>query len=913
MRQLVFLLVTIFSSQLQAQQTIENNISAIVDCNNRTAFTFSDTDPHDEWQLVEWNFGDGTSVNEMPVAASIAHIYSNPNSATYVVSVKKKNVITQQISTATRTVFVVNEEPSFSADVLETCLQNKVTFVPVGIKSQFINKYQWDFGDGKITVKTNTKLSPKFDASISYTFDDPGAYNVKLAIADTNGCSRSFECPTAIHIKGPVAKFKATSVTSCKEENFTRTIKDASVPDKTTAINKWEWYVWESGSAVPARPTMIFDNAHPMSAGGVVFPFSNIVHAYKGYSVKLIVTDNEGCISAAKTSSSYIKSYWPKAAFEAGKTLLCNENDAQLNDASSGNKLDYTWSYGDGETGSTSVSHSHTFINDGLYSVKLTVAEKQMNTCKDEVVKDDYIKIVNVKAAFEMSDIRQCAPVPVSFTDHSINAASYNWDFGDGAVSTESQPAHTFEAGDQSITLTVKSPGNECASSAAIPLHAYQKPNVSIEGNEVVCLKKNVTALAYRSEIKGNDAPTAYEWKLDGAPTSNEARFINDCRQPGAHNITLTVNTSEHCAGSAEKNIKIDSVVSSFTFDNTNHCVENNSVVFKNNSTSFYPAIFDWSFGDGIASGDFAPQHTYAASGEYATMLTTKTPYCSAIFPGEYKVVIYNNPSIEISGDQNVCVGVPVDFTLLNKGNDVLTKYVWYVDGGEASATNSGKQQYKFDQVGSVKIAASVTSLQGCSANAPAVNVNVKPYPVLDETNAYTVKSGDVVVLKSGTNSDNLQHNWSPQTGLSCYECASPVFNSTASIQYHLAVSTPEGCAVEKDIVVTVIKDIDVPVNNPCPGITMPNAFTPNGDGQNEVFYVKGCSISFVKKLSIYDKFGRCVFMRENFLPNDKQFGWDGKVNGVTVSQTDTFVYIAEFVDKQGKTQSLKGTVLLLK
>jgi|GEM_PF-3217154 len=913
MRQLIFLLAILFSSQLQAQQTIENNISAVVHCSNRTAFTFSDADPHDEWQVVEWNFGDGTGVDIMPVPTSIAHVYMSPNSATYIVSLKKKNVITQQISTTSRTVFVVNEHPSFTVDVLETCLQNKVTFVPVGIKSQYVNKYQWDLGDGKITVKTNTKLSPKFDAGISYAFDDPGTYNVKLAIVDTNGCSGVFEYPATIHIKGPVAKFKATTTTSCKEENFTRVIKDASVPDKSAAINKWEWYVWETGTAVPSNPTMVFDNVHPMSASGIVFPFSNTNHAYKGYSAKLIVTDKEGCISAAKTSSSYIKSYWPKAAFDADKTLLCNENDAQLNDVSLGNKLDYMWSYGDGETSATNGSHFHTYANDGLYSVKLTVAEKQMNTCKDEVVKDNYIKIVNVKAAVELNDSKQCAPVPVSFIDHSINAASYNWDFGDGAMSAESQPLHTFEAGDHTITLTVKSAGNECSSSASMPLHVYQKPDVSIEGKEVICLEKNVIALDYKSEIKGNDAPIAYEWKLDGATVDNDASLISDYRQPGAHNLMLTASSSAYCAGSAEKNIKIDSIASSFTFDNTHHCVDDNSVVFNNNSTSFYPATFDWAFGDGNLSNEFSPQHTYSTSGEYATALIAKTPYCSATFIGENKVVIYNNPSIEINGDQDVCVGAIVDLTLQNKGNEVLSTYAWYVDGVKVDTANSDKQQYKSDQAGSVKITASVTSLQGCTANASEVNVNVKTYPALDETNAYTVKSGDNIVLKSGTAGDNLVYNWFPQTGLSCYDCANPVFNSTASTQYHLSVSTPEGCASEKDIAVTVIKDIDVPANNPCPAITMPNAFTPNGDGQNDVFYVKGCSISFVKKFSVYDKLGRSVFMRENFLPNDKHFGWDGKVNGATVSQTDTFVYVEEVVDKQGKIHVVKGTVLLIK
>jgi gliding motility-associated-like protein len=911
MRYLIFLLATFLSSQLQAQETVENNISSIVDCNNKTAFVFSDAESLGEWQIVEWNFGDGTVINEMPVPSSIAHTYSSISSAAYAVSLKKRNVITQEVIDFRRTVFVVNEQPAFTADVLETCLQNKVTFVPFGIKSQFINEYQWDFGDGKITVKANTKLSPKFDASISYAFDDPGTYKVKLAIVDTNGCSRTFEHPSVIHIKGPVAKFKATTTTSCKEEYFTRTIKDASVPDKV-AIVEWEWYVWETGTAAPAKPTATFDDMHPMNASGVIFPFSNTNHAYKGYSVKLIVADNEGCISAAKTSSSYIKSYWPKAAFEVDKTLLCNENDVQLNDASAGNKLDYTWVYGDGESDAASGSHLHTYKNEGLYNVKLTVTEKQMNTCKDEIEKDNYIKIVNVKAAFDMNDSKQCGPVPVSFIDHSVNAASYSWDFGDAMTSNEKQPLHTFEAGDHTVTLTVKSTRDECLSTVAIPLHVYQRPEVSINGKDVICLEKNVNALNYLSVLKNNDAPIAYDWRIDGTTASKEAILMIDYRQPGTHNIKLTVNASAYCAGSVEKKIKIDSVASSFTFDNTNHCVGDNNVVFRNNSTSFYPAVFDWSFGDGNSSNEFSPQHKYATAGEYITMLTAKTPYCSRSFVSDSKAVIYNNPSIEIEGDRDVCIGSTLNLALLNKGNEELTKYMWYVDGVVMVGANLSKLQYKFDQVGNYKMTVSATSQQGCTAKAPEVNINVKAYPVLDGTNAYEVRKGEDLLLQGGTN-NNLQYSWAPQVGLSCYDCSSPVFNSTSSIQYHLSVSTPGGCAAGKDITVTIIKNNDQPVNDPCAGIIMPNAFTPNGDGRNDVFYIIGCSISFVKSFSIYDKLGRRVFMRENCAPNDKRFGWDGRVNGVGVDQTETFVYMAEVVDKEGKLQQLKGTVVLMK
>lgn len=747
MRYFILLLTTLTISRLQAQEIPDNNISVVVDCNDRATFVFTDTIPREEMQIVEWNFGDGTVIDAMPATNSVTHTYSVAQSMKFTLSLKKKNLYTGEISIVTKDVFVVNEQPSFNVNTLETCLQNKVAFEPEGIKSQFIKTYQWDFGDGKTSLKTNTKLSSKFDGSISYAFADPGQYKAQLTITDVNGCSKMFEYPDVIHIKGPVAKFKATNTTSCKEESFARTIKDASTPDRAT-INKWEWYVWETGTTVPAFPSMAFDDAHPMNATGVTFNLSNLNHAYKGYSVKLVVTDNENCISAAKTSSSYIKSYWPKAAIESDRILLCNENIVQLNDASTGNKLDYTWIYGDGETDAAAGSHAHAYEHDGLYSLKLIVAEKQMNTCKDEVTKNDYVKIVSVKAAFEMEESKQCAAVPVGFIDRSINAATYNWDFGDGRASSEIAPLHTFDAGDHIITLTVKTLADECTSSVNMPLHVYEKPSVFINGNDLVCLEKNVQPLHYQSYVKGADLPIAYQWKMDGELVSNNPDLSYDYRQRGNHSLALAVSVSDYCAGDVQKNIVIDAI------------------------------------------------------------------------------------------------------------------------------------------------------------------------PALDDADTYTVNSGENVDLQIGATGNELQYQWVPTTGLSCYDCANPVFNSAIGKQYRVSVSTPNGCMAGKDVVVTVITNNngDGNENNnnnnvKCSGVAMPNAFTPNGDGRNDVFYIKGCDVSFVKSFRIYDKWGRQVFMKTNFAPNDKRFGWDG----AGIMHTGTFVYIAEIVDKLGKSQQLKGAVMLLK
>jgi gliding motility-associated-like protein len=94
--------------------------------------------------------------------------------------------------------------------------------------------------------------------------------------------------------------------------------------------------------------------------------------------------------------------------------------------------------------------------------------------------------------------------------------------------------------------------------------------------------------------------------------------------------------------------------------------------------------------------------------------------------------------------------------------------------------------------------------------------------------------------------------------------------------------------------------------------VFIPNAFTPNGDGFNDVLMVRASGIALVKTFRIFNRWGEVVFEKGNFQPNDPQYGWDGKIKGVE-SGPDVFVYTAEVVCENGTTFSYKGNVSILK
>jgi gliding motility-associated-like protein len=96
-------------------------------------------------------------------------------------------------------------------------------------------------------------------------------------------------------------------------------------------------------------------------------------------------------------------------------------------------------------------------------------------------------------------------------------------------------------------------------------------------------------------------------------------------------------------------------------------------------------------------------------------------------------------------------------------------------------------------------------------------------------------------------------------------------------------------------------------------GVTfLPNTFTPNGDGQNDIFYIRGKGIQSVKSFRIFNRWGQLVFERSNFNIEEPRYGWDGRLNGQLVNP-DVFVYVVEMVCDTNETFTIKGNVMLLR
>lgn len=147
---------------------------------------------------------------------------------------------------------------------------------------------------------------------------------------------------------------------------------------------------------------------------------------------------------------------------------------------------------------------------------------------------------------------------------------------------------------------------------------------------------------------------------------------------------------------------------------------------------------------------------------------------------------------------------------------------------------------------------------------------------------------------------------WFPGDGytLSCFNCASPFITPKLNSLVKVQASNPYGCIDSGYVRIKTFTAGKVHI---------PNAFTPNGDGRNDVLYIMGGQeMRTIKNFTIFDRWGSRVFEMRNGDPNDRSRGWDGRINGQD-APPGTYVYFVTVEFSDGKTETVKGTITLIR
>jgi gliding motility-associated-like protein len=184
------------------------------------------------------------------------------------------------------------------------------------------------------------------------------------------------------------------------------------------------------------------------------------------------------------------------------------------------------------------------------------------------------------------------------------------------------------------------------------------------------------------------------------------------------------------------------------------------------------------------------------------------------------------------------------------------------------------------------------------------VTINVFPIPTVNAGPDVTIAVGSSIPLTANPSIDVLSILWTPATGLTCTTCPNPIATPKTNTTYSIKVTNEGGCTSSDEVTIFVVCTKG--------NLFVPNTFSPNGDGQNEVFYPRGRGISIIKGLRIFNRWGQLVFERHNFDANDISSGWNGTFKGAALPP-DVYVYMLDLECENNTVLTIKGDVTLIR
>ena len=191
-----------------------------------------------------------------------------------------------------------------------------------------------------------------------------------------------------------------------------------------------------------------------------------------------------------------------------------------------------------------------------------------------------------------------------------------------------------------------------------------------------------------------------------------------------------------------------------------------------------------------------------------------------------------------------------------------------------------------------------------CFTDTAIVTIVVGQKPTVNIGADMTVTNGAPVTFHPViANGPIVRYTWSPAAALNCSDCEQPTATIRNNVMYTVQVENSLGCQAVDSIFITAFCQKSE--------VFVPNAFTPDGDGLNDILMVRGNGIT-VKSFRIFNRWGVIVFEKKNFSANDPKYGWDGRVKSVAATP-DVYVYTAEVICDNGAIFTYKGNTTIIK
>ncbi len=627
----------------------------------------------------------------------------------------------------------------------------------------------------------------------------------------------------------------------------------------------------------------------------------------------------------------------PSACIGNSITLTANINGG------SGAGYNYTWTAG---------PNLNTYVvsqTGGTYVY--TVSASDGNNCvKVNSVSVNFINNPNLTVTNSTICIGQVASLTAN------GATSYVWNPGAFIGSTyTASPANT-------TTMTVTGANGACTATMNAVVYVNPLPVINMASTNVVCNGQlNGTSTA---NVVGGNGPFNFVWSTFPVQNTSTALGLgagnynvvvtdnNGCvstgtsaiTQPAALTLVINSNTTSVCAGSpinlnaiaaggtgainyvwaAGPNTAAYSVTQnipgnymySVTATDANACVigQNINLTYNPQPTVTATSATVCAGNVAILSASGANTYLWLPSGATGSTFTTTatnsgniTVIGSAIgCTGQAITNIVVNPLPNISASSSALSGcIPLCVDLKSSTSSNIVTYNWTINNAGISGNNM--TNHCFQTSGNYSVGLSVTDVNGCMNSSNPINIIIDAHPVAD-FNYDPIKplaSADLVSFTDASYAANIvSWNWYFMNNAQYTSTLqNPTFTYADAGEYVIAlvVKSDKGCSD------TILKSILVGEDF---GIYMPNSFTPNGDGLNDIFYGKGFGIKKFE-MQIFDRWGEKVFTS-----TDLNEAWDGTFaakGGTKQIQEGVYTWRIKLTNVFGKSKELTGHVTLIK
>ncbi len=709
----------------------------------------------------------------------------------------------------------------------------------------------WVNAAGDSIATGNTYLAPATSTPTTYG----------VIVTDANGCSDTDQVSVV-----SIAVDVQASISGTNSACANTPVQFGVVNTDPNDILMYSW------SATPAGVNI----SDPIS------PNPTITANTGTYTVSVTVTNQHGCTKVLSSTINFSNSANLNGQISND---LCNGLNANFTNSSNQSG---TWNFGDGQT-STLTNPTHLYGAAGQYIVTFTPTDACYLPFKDTI---QVYATPAVVAAIQSALLNCQNTATVGFTDatqHVTDIATWQWTFSTGQTSNQQNPTITIPTeGTITATLTVVDVNGCSDTSDPISLD-IDIVNESVESQMGICPGGSVAL-----NPNPNTAYT-YNWTATPADPNLNASAGNPTVSP-AQTTTYSVSiTNGNCTVAQTATVELYEAANILASRDTIVC-NNNAVeisAFSTNATSFA-----WSNNVGFNPIFANTQITNAApttTGMNYVRATTAQG-CSAI---DSTMVLLGNPNATAStlDPVYVCNGVSAEIAVINNNpNDVLT-YAW-----SNGLPSSAGQLVNPTTATTYSVVA--TNQFGCTQ---ALSFAVSPINVsltVNVTGKATICPGESVTLNATpTGGTTYSYTWAPANTIDNPNAASVVATPDVTTNYMVVLTdNASGCTTVGSTQITVIAPECID-----PFIFVPNAFTPNSDGNNDRFRVRGVNMTELYFV-VWDRWGEKIYETDQV----NHIGWDGIFNGVA-STPDSYAWYARVRCGNGQVWEKKGNVTLLR